>query len=95
MDPGWFLGPRRRSEARRQPHMQQLQAVGTRLRVALIRVPANIITELKNTAIVVIKPVLVDPHHFGGDPDKTQHPDADPDSDFYLMRIQVQFRIFI
>jgi hypothetical protein len=44
VDPSWFLGRRGRSEARRQPHMQQLQAVGTRLRVALIRVPINIIT---------------------------------------------------
>jgi hypothetical protein len=26
---------------------------------------------------------------FGADPDSTFHPDADPDSDFYLMRIRI------
>jgi hypothetical protein len=38
---------------------------------------------------------VVDPHHFDAedsdadsDPDSTYHPDADPDSKFYLMRIQ-------
>jgi hypothetical protein len=30
----------------------------------------------------------VDPHQFDTDPDSTDHPDADPDSDFYLMRIR-------
>jgi hypothetical protein len=34
---------------------------------------------------------VVDPYH--GDADSTYHPDADPDSDFYLMRIQI--RLFI
>jgi hypothetical protein len=40
---------------------------------------------------------VVDPHHFDADLDSIYHPDvdldADPDSDFYLMEIQI--RIFI
>jgi|688.fasta_scaffold717354_1 hypothetical protein len=40
---------------------------------------------------------VVDPHHVNADPhtDSTYHsdanPDADPDNDFYLMRIQMPF----
>jgi hypothetical protein len=38
--------------------------------------------------------IVVDPHHIDADPDSTYHhdvdPDADPDSDFYLMRIRIQ-----
>jgi hypothetical protein len=26
---------------------------------------------------------VVDPHHYDTDPDRTYHPDADPDSDFF------------
>jgi hypothetical protein len=41
---------------------------------------------------------VVDPHHYDADPDLTYHPDADPDadpvSDFYLMRIRVRIRLF-
>jgi hypothetical protein len=36
---------------------------------------------------------VVDPHHFDADQVSTDHPDADPDSDFYLMLIRI--RIFI
>jgi hypothetical protein len=32
----------------------------------------------------------VDPHHICTDPDSTYNPDADPDSDFYLMRTQIR-----
>jgi hypothetical protein len=42
--------------------------------------------------IMVIDSV-VDLHHFDADTDSTYYPDADPDSDFYLMRIRM--RIFI
>ncbi len=35
----------------------------------------------------------MDPHHFDVDPDPTYHPDADPDSDFYLMRIRNFFYV--
>ncbi len=38
---------------------------------------------------------VVDPHHLDADPYSTYHPDADPDSDFYLMRIRMRIRIFI
>jgi hypothetical protein len=35
----------------------------------------------------------VNPHHFNAgpdaDPDSTYHPDAEPVSDFYLMRIRI------
>jgi hypothetical protein len=33
----------------------------------------------------------VDPHHIYADPDSTNNPDEDPDSDFYLMRIRIRF----
>jgi hypothetical protein len=38
---------------------------------------------------------VVDPHHhFDADPDalpdSTYHPEADPDADFYLMRIRIR-----
>jgi hypothetical protein len=36
---------------------------------------------------------VVDPHHFDADLDFIYHPDADPDYDFYLMRIGIM--IFI
>ncbi len=36
---------------------------------------------------------VVDPHHFEADPDSYYHPDEDPDSDFYLIRIRI--RIYI
>jgi hypothetical protein len=36
---------------------------------------------------------VVDPHHIDADPDSIYHPDADldadPDYDFYLMRIRI------
>jgi hypothetical protein len=32
----------------------------------------------------------VDPHHFNADPDSTYHPVADPDPDFYLIRIRIR-----
>jgi hypothetical protein len=32
--------------------------------------------------------LVVDPRHFDADPDSTYHPDADPDFDFYSMRIR-------
>jgi hypothetical protein len=35
----------------------------------------------------------MDPDHGVADPDSTYHPDADPDSDFCLMRTHIQ--IFI
>jgi hypothetical protein len=35
----------------------------------------------------LLLPVLYDPHHFDADLYSTYHPDADPDSDFYLKRI--------
>jgi hypothetical protein len=40
---------------------------------------------------------VVDPHHFDADPDSTYDPDADPNSDFYLMwiRMRIHIRIFI
>ncbi len=34
---------------------------------------------------------VVDPHHVDADPYSTYHPDADPDSDFCLMRIRILF----
>ncbi len=37
---------------------------------------------------------VVDSHLFDADPDSTYHPDADPDSDFYLMQIRMWIRIF-
>jgi hypothetical protein len=37
--------------------------------------------------------VVDHPHHF--DADSTYHPDEDPDSDFYLMRIQMRIRLRI
>jgi hypothetical protein len=51
-------------------------------------------------AIGKILPVsVVDPHHLDVDPDAdlTYHPDAHPDPDFYLMRMQsrVRVRLFI
>ncbi len=36
---------------------------------------------------------VVDPHHLDADPDSTYHPDADPNSNLYLMRMRI--RIFI
>jgi hypothetical protein len=36
---------------------------------------------------------VVDPHNLDADPDSICHPDADPDSDFYLMGIRIQIRI--
>ncbi len=33
---------------------------------------------------------VVDPHHFNADPDSTYHPVADPDPDFYLIRIRIR-----
>jgi hypothetical protein len=39
----------------------------------------------------------LDPYHLDADPDLIYHPvanpDADPDSDFYLMRIRMRIRI--
>jgi hypothetical protein len=39
---------------------------------------------------------VVDPHHLDANPNSTCNPDADPDSDFYLMRIRMrnQIRLF-
>jgi hypothetical protein len=45
--------------------------------------------------VVLNKFSVVDPHHLDADPDSTYHSDADPVSDFYLMRIRIRFRIFI
>ncbi len=36
---------------------------------------------------------VVDPHHFVTDPDSIDHPDADPESDFYLMQRRMRIRI--
>jgi hypothetical protein len=33
----------------------------------------------------------VEPHHFDTDADSTYHPDVDPNSDFYLLRILIRF----
>jgi hypothetical protein len=40
-------------------------------------------------AVDVILTSVVDPHHLDADPDLTYHPDADPDSDFFLMRVRI------
>jgi hypothetical protein len=37
---------------------------------------------------------VVDPHHLDADPDSTYYPDADPESDFHLMRIRIWIRLF-
>jgi hypothetical protein len=36
---------------------------------------------------------LVNPHHTDADTDPTYQPDADPDSDYYLMGIRMRMRI--
>ncbi len=36
----------------------------------------------------------MDPHHLDADLDTTCHPDKDPDSDFYFMRIWIRIRLF-
>jgi hypothetical protein len=36
----------------------------------------------------------VDPHHVDADPDLTYHPDADPDSDVYLIWMRIRIRLF-
>jgi hypothetical protein len=38
----------------------------------------------------VHKGSVADPHHVDADPDSTYHSNADPDYDFYLMRIRIR-----
>ncbi len=36
----------------------------------------------------------MDPHYLDADPHSTYHPDADPDSDVYLIWIRIRIRLF-
>ncbi len=42
-----------------------------------------------NVTRLLLTTSIVDPHHIDADPDSTYHPDAYPDSYFYLMRTLV------
>ncbi len=50
------------------------------------RLPMSAAKSRGNTSLYSV----VDPHHFDTDPDSIYHPNAEPDSDFYLMRIRIR-----